>query len=541
MKISNAEVTATDLDLGDYQKEMEVGSNQVLSVTVLPLNAKIQEVTYQSSNSKVATVNAIGRIEAHSVGKTTIVVQVDKIKKTFVLMVKKEKVNSDIEVADLDLGDYQKKMGVGTTQLLGITVLPTNAGDQEITYKSSNVEVAEVNALGRITANRIGKTKITVQAGKVKKVFKIEVKKEEIQEDIAVSAIEVEEFKDSMNVEETQTITAVVIPTDATNATIKYHSSNPSVATVSSTGKIKARKKGSAKIILSANGVKKELKLAVKVGTSEIAVDTNYAVLNVGDTIKLNSKVYPEDAIQKLSYKALNEKVIRITQNGVITAVSSGTSSVIVTNGDLQTVVTVIVNELEETPDNQEKSISNKKGDHKLEILKKIKNVSEETITLKLEEVQEITSEMLHYLYDNKKNLLLVADNYKLLLYGKDIINFENKLNPKIELIKENDAVSFIVNNGLNLPGRIHLILTEAIINEGKYVYLFHKGRQKYELLNTEIKQGQFEIDIAGNYKITEKKMISFYWNSLIIVIVALCMIGGTIVYICVAKKYWFW
>lgn len=108
-------------------------------------------------------------------------------------------------------------------------------------------------------------------------------------------------------------------------------------------------------------------------------------------------------------------------------------------------------------------------------------------------------------------------------------------------MIKENDAVSFIVNNGLNLPGRIHLILTEAIINEGKYVYLFHKGRQKYELLNTEIKQGQFEIDIAGNYKITEKKMISFYWNSLIIVIVALCIIGGTIVYICVAKKYWFW
>lgn len=97
--------------------------------------------------------------------------------------------NAEVAATDLDLGDYQKEMGVGTTQLLGITVLPTNAGDQEITYKSSNVEVAEVNALGRITANRIGKTKITVQAGKVKKVFKIEVKKEEIQEDIAVSAI----------------------------------------------------------------------------------------------------------------------------------------------------------------------------------------------------------------------------------------------------------------------------------------------------------------------------------------------------------------
>lgn len=539
-KMSYAEMEAYDLDLGEYTKQMTVGTSQLLSVTVLPLNVSTKRVTYQSSNPKVATINTIGRIEAHSKGKTTIMVQVDKIKKTFVLTVKEE-VNSNFEVTDLDLGDYQKEMEEGTTQLLGITVLPTNATNQKITYKSSNVEVAEVNELGRITANSIGEVEIRIQAGKVKKIVKIKVKKKETQDNIEVSSIEVEEFNNDMNVGEVQTVTAVVAPSDAINATIKYHSSNPSVATISSTGKITAKKKGSVTITLSANEVKKVLQLKVKVGTSKIVVDKTYVVLNVGNTIKLSSKVFPKKAVQKISYKVLNQQVIHITKEGVITALSSGSSSVIVTNGEVQTVVTVIVNEREEAHDNQEKNISNGKEVNEIGILKKIKGVSGETITLKIEEVQEITSEILYYLYDNKKNLLLVADNYKIHLYGKDIINLKNKLSPKIEPKEENDEISFVVNKGLNLPGKIYLTLTGGTIKEGGYVYLFHKGKQKYELLNTEIQRGQFEIDVAGTYKITKKKITSFYWNYFIMAIVIAGIVVGVIIYIRVAKKYWFW
>lgn len=85
-----------------------------------------------------------------------------------------------IVVTDLDLGDYSSEMTVGTNQLLSITVLPFDATNQTVTYKSSNTQVATVNAMGRIVAVAKGNAVITVQAGSVKKELTIKVKEEEV-------------------------------------------------------------------------------------------------------------------------------------------------------------------------------------------------------------------------------------------------------------------------------------------------------------------------------------------------------------------------
>lgn len=65
-------IAVTELDMGDYQSKMETGSTQLLSVTVLPLNATENTITYVSSAPKTASVNSMGRISALSVGKATI-------------------------------------------------------------------------------------------------------------------------------------------------------------------------------------------------------------------------------------------------------------------------------------------------------------------------------------------------------------------------------------------------------------------------------------------------------------------------------------
>ena len=69
---TSAEIVANEIDMGDYSDTMTVGEKQLLSVTVLPLDATNQTVTYSSSNTDVATVNGLGRISAVSVGTTTI-------------------------------------------------------------------------------------------------------------------------------------------------------------------------------------------------------------------------------------------------------------------------------------------------------------------------------------------------------------------------------------------------------------------------------------------------------------------------------------
>ena len=41
------EVVVQEIDLGDYQSQMTVGEKQLLSVTILPLEATEQKLTYR--------------------------------------------------------------------------------------------------------------------------------------------------------------------------------------------------------------------------------------------------------------------------------------------------------------------------------------------------------------------------------------------------------------------------------------------------------------------------------------------------------------
>ena len=72
VKAETPYVDVVDIDLGDFQEELYLGKSQLLSPTILPTNATDQKVDFYSSNPKVATINMMGRILAHSAGQTTI-------------------------------------------------------------------------------------------------------------------------------------------------------------------------------------------------------------------------------------------------------------------------------------------------------------------------------------------------------------------------------------------------------------------------------------------------------------------------------------
>ena len=219
-------VAVQEIDLGDYQSQMTVGERQLLSITVLPVDATNQEVIYSSSNTKVAKVNSMGRITALKDGVTEIVVSCGGISEKFVLTV----VDVQIIVRDLDLGDYPSELEVGTSQLLSITVIPENAFGQKITYTSSDTGIATVNELGRITGIKEGTVTITVNCGNVKKDFQLKVVKAKSDE-IPVTDIEIADHEDELEVDKTLTLSVTVLPSDATNNTVTYKSSDEKVAT----------------------------------------------------------------------------------------------------------------------------------------------------------------------------------------------------------------------------------------------------------------------------------------------------------------------
>ena len=74
LRVSDATVPVTGVSISEDSIELNVRETKSLSVTVLPTNASNKNVTFESSNPRIASVDENGLITAHSVGETTIVV-----------------------------------------------------------------------------------------------------------------------------------------------------------------------------------------------------------------------------------------------------------------------------------------------------------------------------------------------------------------------------------------------------------------------------------------------------------------------------------
>ena len=115
------------------------------------------------------------------------------------------------------------------------------------TYKSSNTKIAKVNSKGVITTYKVGTVKITVTNNKVSKTMTLVVKKPKLN-------------RTSLTLKKNKSYTLKVI---GKVGTAKFTSSNTKIVTVNKYGKILAKKKGNAIIIVKTNG--ETLKCKVKV------------------------------------------------------------------------------------------------------------------------------------------------------------------------------------------------------------------------------------------------------------------------------------
>lgn len=517
-------IEVTELDLGDYSSIMTVGEKQLLTVTVLPFNAADTNIIYESSESSVAAINGLGRITAISVGTTIISVKCADKSASFELQVI-EKENSDIPVTELDLGDFSKEMAVESTQMLSVTVLPLDATDQNILYSSSDSSVATINGIGRITAVSTGSTVITVSCGGKNASFTLEVM-DKTNDNIAVTDIEISNHEDELAVDETMTLSAKVLPTDATESAISFRSSDNSIATVNSSGEVKGISAGKVTIYVSAGNITKEVLLDVIVETITIELNKNYLILKPNDTYRLEAHVTPDKAEQDVVYNVVDDTVALVSEDGVVTALKVGNTSIIVSNGDVSVAVSVIVNQLSLNENETCETIATSQGDNKY-----LDNVNADEINI-------VNVDTLKKIYSSNQQLSVIGEGYKIKIDGKKIVNYENELLTDIELSKDGKCTYFVINQGKELCGEITLCLDEP---DGKYLYLYNETKQKYELLNcSDLKE--ITLTSPGKYIITQKRLnkAEIQIKYLIFGGMVLVLIGIGI-YVGLKKKYWFW
>ena len=160
---------AASVKLSAKKLTMGVKEKVTLKATVLPAKAD-QKVTFTSSNKKVASVNAAGKITGKKAGKAKITVKTANGKKsTCVVTVKKAPKKISVK-------PKKKTLKVGKSLKLKV-VLPQKTASYKRTFKSSKPKVAAVSAAGKVTAKKKGTAVITVRTFNGKKAtVKITVK-----------------------------------------------------------------------------------------------------------------------------------------------------------------------------------------------------------------------------------------------------------------------------------------------------------------------------------------------------------------------------
>ncbi len=161
-----------------------------------------------------------------------------------------------VKTTSISLNKTSVTLGVKEKFTLKAVRKPTNS-TQKATFKSSNSAIASVASSGVITAKKSGTAYITVVSGSKSKKCKVVVKK-------APSSIKLNARSKTIRRKKTFQLKTTLTKGSVSNK-ITYKSSNSKVASVSSSGKITAKKNGKATITVTTfNGKKASIKITVK-------------------------------------------------------------------------------------------------------------------------------------------------------------------------------------------------------------------------------------------------------------------------------------
>ena len=151
--------------------QLVIGDTLELNPEVTPADAT-SEITYTSDDESIATVDENGVITALEVGEVKITVQGDDNINYVQLNIAAKKV----PVTDIIGLSSTAELTVGSSTTVNARVQPDNATEQQVTYSSSNTNIATIGPDGVITAVSAGKTTITASADGVVKQMALTVK-----------------------------------------------------------------------------------------------------------------------------------------------------------------------------------------------------------------------------------------------------------------------------------------------------------------------------------------------------------------------------
>lgn len=285
----------------------------------------------------------------------------------------------ELRIGDISLSTENATMKVGDTGMIITTVSPADASNKSLLFSSSNDSILKVYTDGRVQALQEGNAIITVISEDNPNIQKTII--------INVAGIPLEGLKILLPNSEFEPnkiygCDLTYLPTNTSERSVVWASSNPDVLTVDELGKITTLSEGSAVVTVTSTlypnisdsveitvayppepekiPVQEVSITALKVGSTSLPL-TN-PTMKIGAQGKLSSRVLPSDASNKsLIYTSSTPAVIQVYADGTVKALSKGEATITVIseeNPSIQATITITVIEIPVT----KLTISNQKS-----------------------------------------------------------------------------------------------------------------------------------------------------------------------------------
>lgn len=319
---------------------LAIGGTFAFTTAFTPTNATNKGYTYTSSNTSVATITSAGVMTVVAYGTTTITVTsaysgtiIDTVNVTI-----SEIVVTAVSITNKSTYNATEK-AVGAIFALTSSVTPTNASNKNVLWSSSNTAIATVSNAGVVTVVGEGAVTITLTSA-----YSSAISDSVAFTGIAATSVVTPTSIDitntpasSYNVGDTVQLAVSITPSNSTDSTVSWLSSNTAVATVSDAGLVTIVGAGNATITATANGNTSLTDTFSVVAVTPVVAPTSVEITttiassyNAGETLQLATTVLPSTATDKsVLWSTSNSAIATVSSAGLVSFIAAG--SVVIT------------------------------------------------------------------------------------------------------------------------------------------------------------------------------------------------------------------
>ncbi len=327
-------VSVTGVTINKGTSWILTGGTEQLSAEISPVNATNQNLTWASEDAAIVYVDASGLVTARTAGSTTITVTANdgNFKANCLFTVS----DSPVPITGIAQNKQVTVIERGRSERLYTSITPLNATNQNIKWSSSNTGIATVNVFGTVTGVSEGTARITAES--IDGGFTAYCDCVIVAESVSVSGVSIVETSVVIAAGFSEQLTALIAPSNASNQNVTWSSSNSSIASVDSSGKVTGIAEGSAVITVTTSDGSKQASCNCLI--SSIITEVESVSLNKTSTTiekdraeQLFASVAPDLASDKsVIWTSSNSSIAAVNGSGVVTGKGLGSATITVTS-----------------------------------------------------------------------------------------------------------------------------------------------------------------------------------------------------------------